>query len=751
MIKKQLLLFIILNVALVLSLWGVFHSKLSQQAQTDRELISISFGAALRNEFLHANAFFDNKINTPEIQKILFDAQNATQVQQQNLRDQLYQKLEKEYQYRASHFHLKQLHFHTKDNISFLRFHRPNLFGDDLTKVRKTVEFVNKNKKSVISFEEGRVYNGYRFVYPIFYKGEHVGSVETSVSANALIDIFFTQVKAPSSFVLKRSLVESKVFTKEQTNYMETPFSDDYLIEKSIISQNPLLNLRVSEQGCIAADEQKTLLNQGAFFAEHAILDGSLYINHYMPVFNTLTKTHSGYFVITREHRSFMAFINELVGLGFAINALFLLGFLVYNYHQRTLKELGFRTELLEEVQSIAQVGTWKYDVQQDILKWSDQTYRILGVSPSTPVSIEMFFELVHPEDREFTKLQYQKALEKKRDYKISHRIQRADGTVRNLSEYGHIILDLQGDIKEIVGLTKDVTESTQIIAQLNKFINTQKVMTVTMNMEQIEFANQAFLDFFRQPSLTNFVETHDTIGNLFIQHEGFFSRDNNQKNWVTSITELPQKERIVLIANPAGIKHAFSITVSPLDINKNIIAFHDITETITEVQQLTHQVQHDSLTGAYNRTYLEGLMMQIAVNPNKDDYYLILFDIDYFKEINDSLGHLQGDLLLKELVALVRQTIREQDYLIRWGGEEFVILGQASGLNTAINIAENIRKTIEQHPFSIQQQSITCSFGVTMFAHTETLDTIIHRADQAMYQAKQANRNCVRPFDADE
>ncbi len=113
-----------------------------------------------------ADIVFNTKINTDEVREIFKDAQSSTNKDQ--VRNRLLEKLQPMYELLKDQ-NIRQLHFHLKDNDSFLRFHKPEKFGDNLTNIRSTVAYVNKNKKPIDSFEEGRVYNGFRFVYPLFY------------------------------------------------------------------------------------------------------------------------------------------------------------------------------------------------------------------------------------------------------------------------------------------------------------------------------------------------------------------------------------------------------------------------------------------------------------------------------------------------------------------------------------------------------------------------------------------------------
>jgi diguanylate cyclase (GGDEF)-like protein len=185
----------------------------------------------------------------------------------------------------------------------------------------------------------------------------------------------------------------------------------------------------------------------------------------------------------------------------------------------------------------------------------------------------------------------------------------------------------------------------------------------------------------------------------------------------------------------------------------QNIFDRHKKTreEQYLQLENLHHaleqQSRRDSLTGIYNRGYFnKQLTVEISRTArNNTPLSLILFDIDWFKKINDSLGHPAGDKVLQELVELVGKNIRPTDTLARWGGEEFALLAAAADSESALALAEKLRNLIARHIFSTQSR-ITCSFGVTSYRPPEEADLFIQRADDALYQAKQGGRNhsCV-------
>jgi diguanylate cyclase (GGDEF)-like protein len=154
---------------------------------------------------------------------------------------------------------------------------------------------------------------------------------------------------------------------------------------------------------------------------------------------------------------------------------------------------------------------------------------------------------------------------------------------------------------------------------------------------------------------------------------------------------------------------------------------------------------EHDALTGINNRRYFDDKLaelLNIALRYERP-LSLIMFDIDRFKDINDAYGHETGDIVLKELSAVVKKELRNADFFARYGGEEFMVMAPETPLSTAKELAERLRLKVEKHDFNIEQP-VTCSFGVTEVKEGDTSQSIIYRVDGALYEAKETGRNRV-------
>jgi diguanylate cyclase (GGDEF)-like protein len=157
-----------------------------------------------------------------------------------------------------------------------------------------------------------------------------------------------------------------------------------------------------------------------------------------------------------------------------------------------------------------------------------------------------------------------------------------------------------------------------------------------------------------------------------------------------------------------------------------------------------------DALTGVHNKRYLlEFLERELARAARyQRPLGLIMFDLDRFKSINDRLGHLGGDYALRELVRLMRDSVRKEELLARYGGEEFGVVLPETTQREALQLADRLRQLVEQHTFQFGDEAfqVTISLGVITTPGTEAVspEALIRQADEKLFQAKNAGRNCV-------
>lgn len=167
---------------------------------------------------------------------------------------------------------------------------------------------------------------------------------------------------------------------------------------------------------------------------------------------------------------------------------------------------------------------------------------------------------------------------------------------------------------------------------------------------------------------------------------------------------------------------------------------------------------RHDPLTGAYNRDFLENYLPAEFSRAKilRQPLSIIMLDVDHFKHYNDVNGHPEGDVALREITEIIRKNTRNFDICIRYGGEEFLVILPRTPLSQATKIARRIRKTVEGYNFPNQDKqpegNLTISIGLACFPeHADKPDSLIKRADQALYHSKESGRNNVTVYGASD
>jgi len=164
---------------------------------------------------------------------------------------------------------------------------------------------------------------------------------------------------------------------------------------------------------------------------------------------------------------------------------------------------------------------------------------------------------------------------------------------------------------------------------------------------------------------------------------------------------------------------------------------------------QLRQQVTRDPLTGAFNRRYFEEtLVLEVSCAvQNHEPLSLVMIDVDHFKRINDTLGHLAGDYVLRELVKYLKKNMREGDIFCRYGGEEFVVILPKAPLDVAVRRAEDWRQALSAYAivYNGREVKTAVSMGISALQEMDTTGELLFaQADQALYRAKKAGRNCI-------
>jgi len=632
--KLSIIIFIVILITISLYKYMRISEEVAIQNLADKTLesVQVANNAILDTYMVVVQKDFFDIFKNEEVFKLLKKFKYATTQEQNLLRGKLYRMLYKEYDLLKT-LNIRGFHFHTYDGKSLLRFHAPSKNGDSLIDFRTSIKVANTKFKVMVGFEGGRIYPGYRYVFPIIYQNDHLGSVGFSVSFEGIEKKFKNILPFYAHMIIyEKDIIYKKVFKKNREFFIDSILDKNYCTENYSISRitkniqnDTFVNKLISSIKDTPNFTKK--LNKKESFAVPIIENDNGYIITFLAIKN-IDKQNAGYIVSFGKFQDIVELKNEY-------NHLIFIGFIITLF-----------------------------------------IYFLIAV----------------------------------------------------------VVIQVQNIKKES--------------SKLQKFIDIQDSIVILTDGHDFKFANKKFFDFFGYRDLDDFLLEHHCICEHFIKIDDFFSLDDVQdkeRNWIESLLNLSGRKRIVSMQNKDLINSAFSITINKYDEENYIINFSDISDTMHEKLHLQKQLVKDQLTNAYNRNYFDNNINKlIKLHNNKNEKTGIIFlDIDHFKNVNDTYGHQIGDEVLKTIVNIVKSNIRDEDKLIRWGGEEFIIILSANKIDNVYKNAEHLRLLIEAHNFK-KVGKLTCSFGIVLHQNDSDINESIKKADEKLYESKNSGRNKV-------
>lgn len=235
-------------------------------------------------------------------------------------------------------------------------------------------------------------------------------------------------------------------------------------------------------------------------------------------------------------------------------------------------------------------------------------------------------------------------------------------------------------------------------------------------------------------------------------------------RNWLSGVDniELLNNHKFLALKQTCGI-HGKLLTklfkslssgqnVSSSDFRTFTASQDFITQTILDILNslVEKKFQFDSMTGSINRRAFETILNKELDEINRGKKLaagIVYVDVDHFKKVNDALGHTAGDIVLQDMIKIIRTELRDSDIIARWGGEEFIVLLSSTGAKESTDITERLRKKIQDTSITIadgKNINITCSFGVSILRKGARIEDCISRADDMLYISKTNGRNMI-------
>lgn len=285
--------------------------------------------------------------------------------------------------------------------------------------------------------------------------------------------------------------------------------------------------------------------------------------------------------------------------------------------------------------------------------------------------------------------------------------------------------------------LFKNDTFETAVIARHIIFDNIREIVLVLDMNNRIIDVNKTATQFFNK-KVNNI--TGQELGEVFENSKVIikYLKDNKEKTFNFEIKSW-------------GKSYYFTGEITFINNDGKVIILRDSTEQTLMIKKLRQYATMDTLTGVYNRNYFYSVANEKIIHciKNNTPISLIMFDLDKFKNINDTYGHFAGDLVLKNVVTICKDCLKK-DYIIgRYGGEEFLIILENLKEEQVLEITEKIRVKIMNFNTIYKNKviKVTCSFGIFSSARLVNLDDMIRNADEALYKSKNEGRNQVNVY----
>ncbi len=438
----------------------------------------------------------------------------------------------------------------------------------------------------------------------------------------------------------------------------------------------------------------------------------------------------------------------------------------------RSSDALGQALRVSEERFEVAVAGSnagiWDWNVLSDEVYYSPRYKELLGYSGSEFADdIQSFLDHLHPDERAANIAALTAHLTSGAVYDDEIRLRTRSGEYRWFHVRGKSVRDAEGKAIRMAGSITDITDRKEAEAQLFAERDRAQVTLESIGDAVITTDERGHVDYLNPiaESLTG-LPAADTRG-LPLERVLRIVRDTDRQVPVNLAATLLREARPLKLAGDTilvrsdGGELAVDASATPIRdrtarIVGAVLVLKDVTRERQFAAQLSHQAQHDALTGLVNRHEFEQrLDRALATAAALGRRHAVLYlDLDHFKEVNDTCGHAAGDKLLLEISGLLQHKLRDRDTLARMGGDEFAVLLEHCAPDDATRIAESLRKGVANFAFAWEKRQfrVGVSIGVVPIAgRHRSVTEVLRIADASCYRAKDAGRDRIHVHDPED
>ena len=422
----------------------------------------------------------------------------------------------------------------------------------------------------------------------------------------------------------------------------------------------------------------------------------------------------------------------------------------------------------LVDAHDFSHIGSWEMDMIRDESYWSEEAYRIFGISSEEfGGTYEEFIKLIHPEDRIMVDRLIRSNFDESA-FELEHRIVRPDGAVRNIKQLIKPIFNQDGLVRCLYGTVLDDTgmkEVHNILGQTEETIDRiQKrfQVLVQQSSDVFEIISPDFTIQYISPAVEKIIgcSPEERIGENSLE---FLEEEQKRTfikmvNYVIDFPEQRSEGDLLLKSIDGKESYLTFIMTNQLEepsIQGIVINWRDITDRIEKQKEIEHIATHDELTQLPNRVCFRKKICQLCEEQDKieNDFALVMLDIDGFRYVNDALGYQLGDQLIVQVTKRLRDFLGDDGFICRYSGDQFVIIVQNLHKSWAYEqVAKKITALFKDtYKVDLYELDITVSMGISMFPHDEAdPDKLINFANISLLQSKHEGKNRYKFYSSD-
>lgn len=440
--------------------------------------------------------------------------------------------------------------------------------------------------------------------------------------------------------------------------------------------------------------------------------------------------------------------------------------------------ELMLKQSLQETSNRVANIGYWQVDLQSNLSDFSDITQSILGMDNNRLVPIVDVLTAVGDEENgQQIKHIFDDMVRTQQSCDVEVCIGKGSETQRWVRLIGFPEV-IKGEPRRLYGTIQDVTEQKRreealweseeafrnnfvhagigmaLVATDGSWLQVNSTLCNILGYSESELMELTFQDITHPEDLDKDLallnEVVEGKREFYQMEKRYFHKDGHIIHVLLSVSVVRNidqtiKNFISQIIDITDLHEAQRKVTGLLQIskeqNKELMSLQSQLKQANKV--LLQENQTDPMTGLGNRRAFHMVMEKILNKRRYQNFCLAMIDVDHFKKYNDTYGHLEGDRVLKKLGNVLTSCTRDEDTVTRFGGEEFSVIMPDTTLTESMIMAERLRKAVEEAVFP--NQGITISIGVSYRRPEDNAESLLKRADEALYLAKSSGRNCVQ------